>query len=65
VTFTRVGPRILDDDNIRPALKGVRDQVATILGIDDGDARIKWQYEQELSGKRDRYLVVVKIEEAK
>lgn len=46
VTLTRVGPRTLDTDNLAGALKGVRDGVADALGIDDGDPRITWCYDQ-------------------
>jgi hypothetical protein len=46
VTLTRVSPRLLDDDNIRGALKAQRDQVAQMLGVDDRDPRVTWVYEQ-------------------
>jgi hypothetical protein len=46
VTLTRVGPRRLDDDNLRGALKAVRDGVADRLGVDDADARVRWEYRQ-------------------
>ena len=36
VTLTRHG-RKLDSDNLQSALKAIRDTVAAILGIDDGD----------------------------
>jgi hypothetical protein len=45
VTFMHVGPE-LDDDNIRSAFKGLRDQVAEWAGIDDKDKRIEWVYDQ-------------------
>ena len=35
-----------DDDNLQGALKGVRDEVAAWLGIDDGDARVQYCYAQ-------------------
>ncbi len=47
VTLTRVSPRELDDDNLRGALKAVRDEVARLLGVDDRDARVQWRYGQE------------------
>lgn len=49
VTLTRIGPSNgLDDDNLAGALKGVRDQVAEWLGVDDRDrARVRYGYEQE------------------
>ena len=46
VTLTRVSPRELDDDNLRGALKAVRDGVADRLGIDDRDPRVEWRYAQ-------------------
>jgi len=49
VTLTRLsrGRAELDDDNIRPALKHVRDGVADALGHDDSKkAPITWEYAQ-------------------
>lgn len=47
VTMTRVAPSNgLDDDNLAGSLKAVRDQVATWLGIDDRDPRVRWVCEQ-------------------
>lgn len=47
VTMTRAGPSNgLDDDNLRGAMKGVRDQIALWLGIDDRDPRVTWGYGQ-------------------
>jgi len=57
ITFTRLGPQKLDDDNLAGAFKGLRDKVASLLDIDDGDARLTWVYRQEqnkLSGVRVR-----------
>jgi hypothetical protein len=47
VTLTRVAPRRLDDDNLRGALKSVRDAVATWLRIDDASPLVRWEYAQE------------------
>lgn len=50
VHLVRVKPlgRVLDDDNLRSALKGVRDEVAKQLGADDGEtARLRFTYGQE------------------
>ena len=47
VKLTRISPRELDDDNLRPALKSVRDGVADWLNIDDRDPLVKWEYGQE------------------
>lgn len=46
VTLTRIAPRELDDDNLRGALKSVRDGVADALGLDDRDSRVVWAYGQ-------------------
>lgn len=45
VELMRVGRR-LDDDNLRGALKAIRDGVADWLGWDDGDPRYEWRYAQ-------------------
>lgn len=52
VTLTRVGPRLLDDDNLRGSLKAVRDAVARWLEIDDRHRElVAYEYEQRLAGK--------------
>lgn len=50
VTLTRLAPRRLDDDNLRGALKAVRDGVADRLGVRDNDPRVRWRYGQESAG---------------
>lgn len=60
VLLTRVAPRKLDDDNLRTALKSIRDGVADALGIDDGDDRITFNYDQGRRG-RNEYAVIVDI----
>jgi hypothetical protein len=57
VRLTRIAPRQLDDDNLRGALKGVRDQVAHELQVDDADARVAWTYAQG----RGRYEVEIEV----
>lgn len=52
VTLTRVGGRSLDDDNLRSALKGVRDGVADRLGVDDADPRVEWRYAQARKSRK-------------
>lgn len=61
ITLTRVGPRKLDSDNLAGAFKGVRDQLAALIGVDDGSDRIVWGYEQEAIGKR-QYAARIRIE---
>ena len=61
IIITRIGKRKLDDDNLAYAAKAVRDGIAKAIGIDDGDDRLSWKYEQEI-GKE--YGVRVEIREA-
>lgn len=61
VTFTRIGPKKLDTDNLSNGWKKARDTVAKWLGIDDGDERIEWRYEQLPQGKRI-YAGIIEIE---
>ena len=47
VVITRVGVRKLDSDNLAGSAKGVRDQIAKVLGCDDGDeSKVTWEYRQ-------------------
>ena len=48
VTLTRIGKRLLDDDNCASSFKGIRDSVASFLLVDDGDTKaVLWKYRQE------------------
>lgn len=47
----------LDDDNLRAALKAVRDGIADAMGIDDRDKRVRWAYAQS----RGPYSVSVRV----
>jgi hypothetical protein len=47
VTLTRLGKQSLDSDNLAGAFKACRDEVAELLGVDDADDRVTWQYTQE------------------
>jgi hypothetical protein len=50
-TITRIGGGVMDDDNLPPCAKWVRDTVALFLGQDDGPAGpIIWKYAQEPGG---------------
>lgn len=60
ITLTRIGKRRLDPGNLEASFKHVQDAVAEWLGIDDGDARLTWRYEQT-TGKE--YGVEVEITE--
>lgn len=58
IQLTRGAPSEgLDSDNLRAALKHVRDGVADAMGIDDRDARVQWKYGQE---RTKQYLVRVR-----
>lgn len=61
VTLVRVSAGVLDDDNLRTALKGVRDGVAEALGADDGRGLIRWQYAQR-KGPAKQQSVEVEVE---
>ncbi len=58
LTLVRVSPRLLDDDNLRSALKHVRDGIADRLGIDDRDSRVTWGYGQEKGRPKQRGVIV-------
>lgn len=61
VMLTRISPRPLDDDNLRGALKAVRDGITDALGLaDDRDARLRWDYGQE-RGKVGEYAVQITV----
>lgn len=48
ITLTRISARKLDDDNLRGALKAVRDGVADALGFsDDSNGALTWSYAQQ------------------
>ena len=46
ITLTRLAPRRLDSDNLAISFKAVRDGIADRLGMDDGDPRLTWDYDQ-------------------
>ena len=60
IIFTRCGGRKMDSDNLAGAFKACRDCLAKWLGMDDGDERLTWLYEQSVGGEAG---VVVTIEE--
>lgn len=47
VTLRRLSVNELDDDNLRGALKAVRDEVAAWLMVDDRDRNVMWTYTQD------------------
>lgn len=63
ITLTRVAPSEgFDDDNLRAAMKSVRDGITDGLGLkNDNDPLLEWRYEQ-WHGRAKVYGVVVEIE---
>ena len=51
VKLTRCSAGELDDDNLRGALKAVRDGIADALRVDDGSPLIFWEYHQARCAK--------------
>ncbi len=59
VTMTRVSPGPgLDSDGAVASQKHVRDAVAKVLGVDDGDARVSWHVQQ----RKGPWAVEIRIE---
>lgn len=59
VTLTKIGRMRFDTDNLAAGFKSCRDQVASLLGIDDGSERITWIYQQRGSAQ---YAAEIAIE---
>lgn len=59
VRITRIGPRKLDSDNLARACKAVRDGIADAVGLDDGDPRFDWDYDQRTKGRS--YGVIIEF----
>lgn len=60
VRLTRLSAGQLDDDNLRDALKGVRDGVADALGVPDNHPKVTWEYAQEKC-QRGRFGVRIEV----
>ena len=43
---TAIAPRKFDDGAVEGSCKAVQDGIADALGIDDGDDRLEWRYDQ-------------------
>jgi len=61
VQLVRIAGRKLDDDNLRSALKAVRDGIADYLKIDDGSDKIKWEYEQMYLPKTKSIMMTIEV----
>jgi hypothetical protein len=59
IKLTRISPRKLDDDNLRGALKSVRDGIADRLGIDDRDPRVIWEYAQTKGHPKEHGVLIL------
>jgi hypothetical protein len=51
VIMTRMSKQLMDDDNLPPALKYIRDAIADMLGTKDNNPLIFWECQQEKSSK--------------
>lgn len=61
VTLVRLGAKKLDPDNLANSFKGIQDEIARVLRVDDGDdSRVKWTYDQEPQRVR-KYAVRITI----
>ncbi len=58
VTLTRFSSRRLDDDNMRAAMKAVRDGIADALHVDDGSDDVIWRYAQGAGKRRGTYVTI-------
>jgi hypothetical protein len=67
VTLCRIAPRIMDDDNLQSAFKGIRDGVAMLFfpdskpGQKDNCKEIIWIYEQKKGASRE-YAIEITID---
>lgn len=63
VELTRISFGRLDDDNLRQALKGVRDEIAWQLGVNDRDPIVRWDYDHpgQEHGPKGRQAVRIRI----
>ena len=62
VRLVRLAPGLLDDDNLRGALKAVRDAVAAWIGIDDRNPIASWGYDQTRAPQHV-YRVRIEVED--
>lgn len=60
IFLTRIAPRRMDCDNNVSGMKWIRDAISEWLGIDDGDRRLVWHYDQR-KGEPKEYAVVIEV----
>lgn len=53
VYLKRYGVGTLDDDNLASAFKAIRDELAAVIGVDDGNPIYKWNYSQVKCSYKD------------
>lgn len=61
ITFTRVSVMRLDPDAIGCAMKHLQDCLCSVLGIDDGDDRLTFVYQQRRASSRREARVEVEV----
>ena len=62
ITLHRPWARVpLDSDNLSGAFKGVRDEVASFLGVDDRSERLHWIYTQSKQPKGTLPVVTIEV----
>ena len=62
ITLHRPWARVpLDSDNLSGAFKGVRDEIASFLGVDDRSERLHWIYTQSKQPKGTLPTVVIEV----
>lgn len=61
VRLTRLSRGRLDDDNLRGALKAVRDGIADAFGVADNDPRLRFEYDQAPRGDKLQGSVLVEV----
>lgn len=59
ITITAYRRKLLDDDNLVAGAKALRDAIATSLGVDDADTRLKWEYRQHTTEGAEGTLVTI------
>lgn len=59
VLLTREATRAMDTDGLAASFKGVRDEVAKWLGVDDASPLVEWKYAQR---KAKGFHVLIEIE---
>lgn len=61
ITFTRVSVSKMDADNLAGAMKHIQDALCHVLGIDDGDDKLRFAYAQRRTKTRAAACVEVEL----